>query len=348
MHLLSLLAFLVAGFHLALGVYLLKSNPRAALNRIFFHICVSLAFWSLGFSFLQGAPTKEEAWVWFKVSSPGWTLTPSLLLHFLILLVRKERLLDRWGAYLALYAPAFYFLGRALFGEMGVVDFVNTPFGWSEVYGPLSVGYAIYLVYFSSYTLFGLWLVWQFGRESEVIAERRQAAVLVYSGVPVLAAVAVSGIFLPWAGIRNPPEVAHLIALLWVLVIWNAVSKYKLMLMTPAAVAPNILRTMADAVILLGRDKAIVTSNKAARRLFGSSGRKLEGLSLAQLFGGSDSKTARETERFLLDGAENLEISYRPKDGDEVVLRVTTSEVLDYYEQSMGEVLVFRDVTAEF
>jgi len=346
-HLLSLLAFLVAGFHLALGVYLLKSNPRAALNRIFFLICVSLAFWSLGFSFLQGAPTKEEAWFWFKVSSPGWTLTPSLLLHFLILLVRKEKLLDRRGAYLALYAPAFYFLGRSLFGEMGVVDFVNTPFGWSDVYGPLSVGYAIYLVYFSSYILFGLWLVWQFGRESEVMAERRQAAVLVYSGTLVLAAVAVSGILLPWAGIRNPPEVAHLIALLWVLVIWNAVSKYKLMLMTPSAVAPNILRTMADAVILLGRDKAIVTSNKAARRLFGDSGRRLEGLSLAQLFGGSDPETARETEGFLLDGAENLEVSYHPQGGEEVVLRVTTSEVLDYYEQSMGEVLVFRDVTAE-
>lgn len=347
MHLLSLLAFLVAGFHLVLGVYLLKSNPRAALNRIFFLICVSLAFWSLGYSFLQGAATKEQAWFWFKVSSPGWTLTPSLLLHFLILLVRREKLLDRRGAYLALYAPAFYFLGRALFGEMGVVDFVDSPFGWSGVYGPLSVGYAIYLVYFSSYTLFGLWLVWQFGRESEVIAERRQAAVLVYSGVPVLAAVAASGIFLPWAGIRNPPEVAHLIALLWVLVIWNAVSKDKLMLMTPAAVAPNILSTMADAVILLGRDKAIVTSNKAARRLFGSSGRKLEGLSLAQLFGGSGSEAAGETERFLLDGAENLEVSYQPKDGEEVVLRVTTSEVLDHYEQSMGEVLVFRDVTAE-
>ena len=347
MHLLSLLAFLVTGFHLALGVYLLKSNPRAALNRIFFLICVSLAFWSFGFSFLQGAPTKEEAWFWFKVSSPGWTLTPSLLLHFLILLVRKEKLLDRRGAYVALYAPAFYFFGRALFGEMGVVDFVETPFGWSDVYGPLSVGYAIYLVYFSSYILYGLWLVWQFGRQSEVIAERRQAAVLVYSGAPVLVAVAISGIFLPWAGIRNPPEVAHLIALLWVLVIWNAVSKYKLMLMTPAAVAPNILRTMVDAVILLGRDRTIVTSNKAARRLFAASGRKLEGLSLGQVFGGPDSETALETERFLLDGGENLEVSFRPEDGDEIVLRVSTSEVLDYFEQPMGEVLVFRDVTAE-
>ena len=108
-HLLSLLAFLVAGFHLVLGVYLLKSNPRATLNRIFFLICVSLAFWSLGYSFLQSAATKEQAWFWFKVSSPGWTLTPSLLLHFLILLVRREKLLDRRGAYLALYAPVKYF-----------------------------------------------------------------------------------------------------------------------------------------------------------------------------------------------------------------------------------------------
>lgn len=347
MHLLSLLAFLVTGFHLALGIFLLRSNPRAALNRIFFLICVSLAFWSFGYSFLQGAPTQEEAWLWFKVSSPGWTLAPALLLHFLILLARQGKLLERRGAYLALYAPAVYFFGRALFGELGVVEFVDTPFGWSEVYGPVSIGFMVYLVYFSGYILFGLWLVWQFGRKSEVTAERRQAAVLVYSGAPVLAAVAMSGMVLPWAGIRNPPEVAHLIALLWVLVIWNAVSKYKLMLMTPAAVAPSILRTMADAVILLGRDKKIVTSNKAARRLFAGPGRKLEGLTLAQLFCGSDPESARQTEGFLLGGADNLEVSYQPKDGDEVVLRATTSEIMDYYEQSMGEVLVLRDVTAE-
>ena len=38
----------------------------------------------------------------------------------------------------------------------------------------------------------------------------------------------------------------------------------------------------------------------------------------SSLFGGADLETARETERFLLDGAENLEVSYQPEDGDEV------------------------------
>ena len=347
MHLLSLVSFLVAGFQLALGVFLLKSNPRAALNRIFFLICVCLALWSFGLAFLQGAPTKAEAFFWFKVSSPGWTLTPALLLHFLILLTRKDHLLSRRGAQVALYGPAVYFFGRALLGEMGVVDFVETPFGWSEVYGPLSIGFALYLVYFSSYILVGFWLVWQFGRESEVIRERRQAVVLVSWGLPVLVAVVVSGNLLPWAGIRNPPEVAHLIALLWVLVIWNAVSKYKLMLLTPAAVAPNILRTMADAVVLLGRDKTIVTANQAARRLFARPRRRLEGLMLEQLFGGPDEETARRTTRLLLEGGANIEVPYHPAGGEEVVLRVSTSEVLDSFNQSMGEVLVVRDVTAE-
>jgi hypothetical protein len=47
-HLLSLLSILATGFNLALGVYLLHSNPRAALNRTFFLLCLSFAFWTFG------------------------------------------------------------------------------------------------------------------------------------------------------------------------------------------------------------------------------------------------------------------------------------------------------------
>lgn len=346
-HLLSLLSILATGFNLALGVYLLHSNPRAALNRVFFAICVSFAFWSFGYTFLPGAATTHEAFFWFKVSAVGWTLAPALLLHFCILLVKKESWLSRPWVHPVIYFPAVYFLLRSWFGEMGVVDFVSTPFGWSDLYGPTTPGYAAYLVYFPAFILVGLYLVVRIAGRSEFMSERRQAQIIVLTGLPVLAAVAASGILLPRMGIRNPPEIAHLIAIIWTLIIWNSVTKYKLMVMSPAAVAPNILATMADAVVLLGRDHRIVTCNEAARRLFGNTSKRLETMKVAELLGDHDVDSAEELESFLLRDGSTLEISFSREEAEERVLRVSTSQVKDYYDQPMGEVLVFRDVSAE-
>jgi len=346
-HLLSLVSFLVTGFNLALGVYLLRSNPRAALNRVFFLICVSFGFWSFGYTFLPGATTTSEAFLWFKVSAVGWTLAPSLLLHFCILLTRRKSLLLRPWVLPAIYLPGFYFLGRAWFGEMGVIDFVSTPFGWSDLYGPISPGYGAYLIFFPVYILIGLFFVIRGAGRSDLISEKKQARVLVLTGLPVLAAVSISGIILPYMGIRNPPEIAHLLVLVWSLVIWNSVSKYKLMVMSPAAVAPNVLATMADAVVLLGRDHTIVTCNEAARRLFAKTTKRLEGMKVSELLGDEDQASAKEIESFLLRDGSVLEISFSRSEGEEMILRVSTSQVHDDYNQTMGEVLVLRDVTAE-
>ena len=346
-HLLSLISFLVTGFNLGLGVYLLRSNPREALNRVFFLICVGFAFWSFGYTFLPGAATTTDAWIWFKVSAVGWTLAPSLLLHFCILLSRQRHLLSRPWVFPAIYAPGLYFLARAWFGEMGVVDFVQTRFGWSDLYGPVSAGFAAYLMFFPIYILVGLFVVVRHAASSDLVSEKRQGYVIVLTGLPVLAAVSLSGIVLPSMEIRNPPEIAHLIVLIWTLVIWNSVSKYKLMVMSPAAVAPNILATMADAVVLLGRDHTIVTCNDAARRLFSKTAKRLEGMKVSELLVQSDPEAAEELESFFLRDGNTLEITYNPSGDEESVLRISTSEVCDYYDQTMGEVLVLRDVTSE-
>ena len=274
-------------------------------------------------------------------------MAPALLLHFCILLVKKEPWLSRPWVYPVIYFPAVYFLLRSWVGEMGVVDFVSTPFGWSDLYGPTTLGYAAYLVYFPVFILAGLFLVVRFAGRSDLRSERRQAQIIVLTGLPVLAAVAASGILLPRMGIRNPPEIAHLIAIVWTLIIWNSVTKYKLMIMSPAAVAPNILATMADAVVLLGRDHRIVTCNEAARRLFGKTSKRLETMKVSELLGDHDVESAEELESFLLRDGSTLEISFSREEDEERVLRVSTSQVKDYYDQPMGEVLVFRDVSAE-
>ena len=164
------------------------------------------------------------------------------------------------------------------------------------------------------------------------------------AGIPVLVAIAASGIYLPWLGIRELPEVAHLIALIWVVSIWYAVSEYRLM-MTPAAVASDILRTLADAVLLLSREQRIITINDSAEELLGQSRQEMKGRSIQSLFQMEDETEAATVRRLLLGGkSRNLELSYLSQDGNPVPLLVSASEVEDRYGQIIGQVLVLRDI----
>jgi diguanylate cyclase (GGDEF)-like protein/PAS domain S-box-containing protein len=344
-HLLSLCSIVVSALYLYLGGYILRSNPRERLNQVFSAICLSFFFWSFAYTFLPGAAGKEQVWIWFRISAVGWTLTPSLLLHFFVLLAGHEGWLERRWVLPAIYLPGAYFLVQAWVGEVGVVDFVATRYGWSDVYGPLSVNFALYLLFFPSAILLGLALVWRWGRKSDLIAQRREAQFIVLTGVPVLGAVTASGILLPWMGLRTPPEVAHLIAPVWVLAIWYSVAAYRLMLMTPAGVASDILRTMADAVLLLSREQRIITLNEAAEDLLESPEGVLKGESIHELFEMEDEVETQAVQR-LLSGrrSRNLELRYRSPRGDLIPVRVSASEVEDRHGQIVGQVLVLRDI----
>ena len=347
-HVLSLCSALVAGMNLLLGVYILRRNRRERLNQVFFLVSMCFAIWSFAFAFWPSAPSKQQAWFWFRFSAVGWTVTPSLLLHFLILLSRQERLLGRWWSYLVLYLPGIYYFFQAQFGRMGVVDFVQTPFGWSDVYGPLTVSYAGYLVYFSSYICLGMLLVLSWGLRTERIAERRQSQILLATGLPVLGAVALSGIFLPMWGIRSPPEVAHLIAALWVASIWLAVSRYRMMILSPAVVAPDIFRTMADAAVLLDCDNLVVGLNGSAEELLGASEKELKGSGIEEIIETEDA-TEEETVHRLLSSFESrtLELGLRRGDDEVATVRASISPVLDRFAQPLGSVLLMRDISAQ-
>ena len=345
-HVLSLCSALVAGLNLLVGVYILGRNRRERLNQVFFLVSLCFATWSFAFAFWPSAPSKEDAWFWYRFSAVGWTLTPSLLLHFLILLSRHDRLLSRWWGYLALYLPGIYYFFQAQFGRMGVVDFVQTPFGWSDVYEPLTVSYAGYLLYFSSYICLGMALVFLWGMRTERIAERRQSQILLTTGLPVLAAVALSGIFLPMWGIRNPPEVAHLIAALWVASIWLAVSRYRMMILSPAVVAPDIFRTMADAAVLVDRDNQVVGLNCSAEELLGSSERDLKGAGIEEIIETEDATEVETIHRLISSSdSRSLELGLRRGDGGVATMRVSISPVLDRFAQPLGSVLLMRDIS---
>jgi diguanylate cyclase (GGDEF)-like protein/PAS domain S-box-containing protein len=346
--LLGIASALVTILYLRLGFFVIRSDPKSSLNRVFFLVCLTFASWSFGYTLLPAA-SPGQVWLWFQISSPGWTLSPSLLLHFFILLAGRETLLRRKWSYLAIYAPGLFFLVQALrgAGHMGVVDFAFSPWGWSDLYGPLTGVFTAYLIFFPAYIGYGLWLVFKWGMETESSNEKKQARLIVFTGIPVLVLVSASGITLPWLGVRSIPEMAHVIVAFWILALRYSISHHRLMVISPEAVAHDILKTISDVVILLDREGRIVDINQAGQDLLHLDGRDYHGCSIESLpVFEAPSSAARLNVLLESDQPEQNEFVLITESA-RLPFAASCSKVLDEDGQSAGTVLTLRDITKQ-
>ncbi len=87
----SLLFFLETLVALYLGLYIIKLNPKALLNRLFFLTALALAFWSFGFAMANSESSLESALLWRRFSAIGWTFILSFTLHFFLVLCNKKK-----------------------------------------------------------------------------------------------------------------------------------------------------------------------------------------------------------------------------------------------------------------
>lgn len=347
--LIALLSALATILYVRLGRYVLHAAPERRTNGIFYVISLCFAVWSFAFTLLPSAPA-EDVWFWFKLSAIGWTLVPSLLLHFLILLSGYESFLARRWVVGLIYVPGVLFLLSALAGpgRMGVEGFVQTNWGWSMSYGRWSVPHAAFMIFATTAISAGLCLVYRRGTRAKLVSMRRQSQIVVFSGVPVLLLIVLNGIVLPSAGIRWLPEVPHLLPAFWLLAIYHAVSRYSLMAVTPAVAAQDILRTMGETVLLLDSAEKIVEANRAAEKLLGVPSEELVGRRIDEVLGGSESDEV-EGLRELLASADSLpaELVIATEEDDPQTLSASSTRITDDNDRSIGIVLMLRDISEQ-
>jgi len=134
----------------------------------------------------------------------------------------------------------------------------------------------------------------------------------------------------------------------WLAGSWHAMHAYNLLMMTPAAAAEAVLRTMSDGVLLNGPDNHIISANHAAEALLGCRQSALIGRNVKDLFPEQDISTTIVFEHYnTTRGGMLSDFAYRRPDGSEVELQVTSTTVHDRLEQVVGVVTVLRDVTAQ-
>ncbi|MDF2614449.1 MAG: putative signal transduction protein containing an domain [Clostridia bacterium] len=119
-----------------LGVYAIALNMNEHLNRVFLFLCLSISIWAFSFAVGNSASSYEEALMWRRISSLGWGVAYSIIVHFTLVLMGAKRALKTKWVYAVLYLPAVTnVIIFCLSSKMAENQYhlVHTAAGWANI-----------------------------------------------------------------------------------------------------------------------------------------------------------------------------------------------------------------------
>jgi len=158
--LISLISFIIC---LVLGFVVYFKNVRYVINNklgeMFVLICFSLAFsWALIEFGYRYATSYEIAYLWLKVNV-FWYIVLSFLLHFILILTKNKKILNRKITYFFIYGIAIIFIFLDIFTPLLLTVPIKEQWGWffgiplnPILYG-ISSTWAIFMIIFCLYII---------------------------------------------------------------------------------------------------------------------------------------------------------------------------------------------------
>jgi PAS domain S-box-containing protein len=340
----SLLCIIALMSYVALAVRLLSKRPRTALNWTCVFVLLGLAAWSIE-DIVHGFPMASPGLVrlFGNIGSLGWTTFSSLNLAFVLVFTHRRHLLRKWFVYLPLAALPLLLISAQLSGRL-VADYTSSINGWRTVWST-SAWPMVFNVYYLSFTLLALGLVFLFWRKAKFLYERKQARIILATGLVGTVLGSATDVILPRIADPSVPELAIVFILLWAGGIYYAVTRYGMMSVTPQAAADDILATMPDALLLLGPDGEFVRTNQAALDLFGYPAGELTDKHAELLFAEPATYHAAIDRIAGGEPVSALEFDCRTRDGKLVPVNLSGRVMRDRGDETVGIVLVLQDIT---
>jgi diguanylate cyclase (GGDEF)-like protein len=226
----SIIFFIAFSIYYFWGVFTLSLDLRSRLHRAFFFCCLALSVWAYAFSIANSAPDEGMSLLWRRVAAIGWGTFYSFMLYFILILTEKHEWLNKKWVLPLIFAPAVLnVLVFSLIDGIAVHQYalIRIYAGWVNT-AQTSIWDFIYQINYVSFTLIGLGLLWQWGRSSTKRHVKTQSRLIMASfGFATILGTLTEffvNLYLP----IKIPQLAPVIVLLPILVMFYCVKKYGL------------------------------------------------------------------------------------------------------------------------
>ncbi len=311
-------------------VFIREHGSRLGRRYFFFSASVGLYVVAAGISYVVFE--RDVSLFWDHVAHIGVTHIPIALYVSSISLVGYTARKRRVGQ--VLLATTALFLVFLLASD----QFIQTNRRLGSVYYPEYgiIGY-VFIAYFAVVAAVVIYAIArQRSRSRDPMARRRLGLVAIATIIGLGGAID----FLPAIGLSVVP-VGYIPIAVFVLVMGYAITRFRLVDVTPATAASAILKTMPGGVIVLDRDGTVRVANPAAGALLQTTPAQVVDRRLSDLV-----KEFPPLSAFLDIDSEQSDVEVLwDVDGESKALSVSCAPLTDGSKTRMGTVFVFRDIS---
>jgi signal transduction histidine kinase len=318
----------LAGALSALAIML--HDPRERSNQIATLLLAGGAWWGFCQLLWTAAPNPSTAYFWHHAAAPGWAFIGPLAVH----LIAQHTDPPAWMR--RVIAPAYAVGGVFMLLQLTTSwmhgDAMRTALGWGF---EARSGHVWYLVFTFACVIPAIGFALHRVRSAPSPAQRGQIA-LVGIGIatPFLLAGLTGGI-LPVFGIQVPRMGSISFGFLGITIAWSYY-RYGFSALAPGHFSREILATLPNGLAFMSLDGRVLSGNERMAALLSVEMSELVGFPIEDALTTSLTSPPRELREH--------ECQLTPPGGDDVVVSVSTSLLLDKQDRPIGIVLVVRDL----
>jgi diguanylate cyclase (GGDEF)-like protein/PAS domain S-box-containing protein len=344
MNILPLLHFFTFLLYYSLIIFILWKDPKSSLNRVCAAFLSCFALLSFGYIFLYNPGIlKDTAILFANIASIGWISVPSFFLWFALIFTEEKKILKTQIFYFFIFVLPLFLIYIQWTGFL--TDLIEQPRGWAGILSD-SIWAYLYYFYFFSFAVIGLYLIYNFGKKTKEPLKKKQAKIiLITSLISFVFSIMIDVIPSTLNVFTTIPSLANVISLIWAGGLVYAMTRYRLMVITPVTAAEKIISTMADSLILLDREGSINTVNEALLDLSGYHKDELTGKSVEIFFLDKDFKNSLLEKANRKINIRNHEPTLKTKTGKDIPVLFSSSVMVDKVEGIVGIVCIIKDIT---
>lgn len=318
---------------LMLGMFVLTRDRPSSSNLSFLALCFLVAGWLLSFSMVFFSSYETTALWWVKVVNVGVPYIPAMVLCFALATLGKLRKM-RTIVFCGLGVSVFF--SMLAFTPWTMVKGVSRHFwGYYTVYTPVIWAFLIYL---GAMLLAGFLVFYNEYRRCSGVKQKRLTIFLWSFGIGYLASVD----FLPAMGIEIFPF-GYLCVFVFVVMMGRGVWCYHSVDINSSFAAEQIIKTVADALLVIDQDGIVRVANEPANHLFANGASLVGNLMRTR---GIPFFKKENIARLLCSGKPQYsEVTFHDHEKGDIVLEISTSVITERSGDGMAIVCIAKDVS---
>lgn len=333
----SIPTFITMSAVILLGVLTLVRERISAVSVSFFLVTLAVGVWLFAQSWLYLATDQRAALLWSRGAYLGIPFIAAATYQFTVIVLRT------YGRYKvvvwATWALAALFSLAAISTDALFSGLYHYSWGYYAHFSWLGLPFIMYFGALLGASMMHYWREYRIS--SPGVHKDRIRALMLAFGIGYIGSVD----FVAAYGMPLYPF-GYLAILGFVFAAARAIWTHRLVDITPAFAAKQIIDTMTDALFVLDQEGIIRVANRASGKLFGVAAEELVGKAAVAVTG--DPLFSNPGQFLALVQAErivNYEISFRQRAGELRCLSLSASVARDARKQPAAVVCIGRDVT---